>query len=383
MKQLHVHIFILGFLSLNLSCERKEEAPPQKRAITIAWIGPKSGPASIIGVDSLRAVQLALEEFHAKNPNVLFNFISEDDQYLSRNSITKYNMLVEEKQLNLLFLATYSAVHKISELAMKDRVIVVNPIDNDLKLSTTPENTFFIAKKTENLADLIANELVNESYKKTLILNYQDDDFMPMLGTRVYEQLTNRGLKAMILPYSRKTINFRPYLNEGRAFGADSFVILGYDEVGLAIKSARRMGFKKEPILTANLGFPVRNFAGDYAEGVYFTDFREEDSPSAAKEEFLKKFKERFHKKPDLLWTAFQSYDAVNLAMMGVNEYTPIEPREFSQKVKSHLLSVKNYKGLSGNISIQKNGTSQGILWSLYQWSNKEDPRRVLRLDLP
>lgn len=368
-----IYIFLIAILPFCI----KEDLKLKNNTISIAWIGPKSGPSSIIGVDSFRAVQLGIEEFRAKYPQINVDFYSEDDQYQSRNSIVKYERLVREYHINLLILATYSASKKISQLAKNDHVTVINPIDNDQKLSDSCKNVFFIAKRSESIVDLIVKQIKNSGLKKTLILYYDDDDFMPTLSSRASEQLQLIGVSSKVFSYNRKTINFRPAIIEARNFGADSFIFLGYEEIGLAIKQARTMGFKYEPFFTANLGTSVLNVAKNKADKVYFTDFRKIDSPSPEIENFLEAFKKRFQKQPDLLWTAVQSYDAINIALSAIQRNLPGSADDLSELFKTHLLEVKNYPGLSGNISISPDKVSNGIFWNLYQWSNNFEPKRV------
>lgn len=361
----------------------KEGAIIKNNTLSIGWIGPKSGPGSIIGVDSYRAVQMAIEEFRLGHPEINVEFFSEDDQYQSRNSIVKYESLVKEHGLNLLILATYSASEKISQLAVKDNVTVINPIDNDQKLSTSCKNVFFIAKRSENVVDLIVKQLKNKGFKKTLILYYNDDDFMPTLGAHAHEQLRQFGVISKMVAYSRKTINFRPVIIEAKNFEADSFILLGYEEIGAAIKQARARGFKNGAFFTANLGVSVLSAADAKADKVYFADFRKQDSPSKNINLFLDKYYKLFRRKPDLLWTALQSYDATNMALSAIEGDLPISATELSKRFKAHLLRIRNYPGLSGTISILPDRTSEGIFWSLYQWSNKVEPKHILRMEKP
>jgi len=375
---MNLRIFLV-LTVFTLTCCVKEDTHLKNNTISIAWIGPKSGPSSIIGVDSFRAVELGIEEFRKKNPQINIDFYSEDDQYQSRNSIVKYESLVREHPLNLLILATYSASAKISQLAKNDHVTVINPIDNDEQLIASCENVFFIAKRSEDVVDLIVKQLKNSSFKKTFILYFNDDEFMPTLKTRAVEQLKLLGIASKVFSYNGKTINFRPAIIEAKNFGADSFIFLGYEEIGFAIKQARARGFKDEAFFTANLGASVLSAADAKADNVYFTDFRRQDSPSSEMDSFLEKYKNRFQRKPDLLWTAVQSYDAINIALSAIQGDLPHTSEKLSLLFKNHLMNIKNYAGLSGNITVLPDKSTSGIYWSLYQWSSESQAKLIFR----
>jgi branched-chain amino acid transport system substrate-binding protein len=153
---------------------------------------------------------------------------------------------------------------------------------------------------------------------------------------------------------------FRSVLTKMRDSGADKIVMLGY---GVAIpkilRQASEIGIAGNRIV-GNIGFVGPNVFGldpEVTEGAVFTGpaftYRlRRDSLSGDTKEFVSEYRNRYGESPD--YTAAFAYDALKIIARAVNnsDGTP-------NQVRKSLLKIKDYEGVTGDITILENGDSK------------------------
>src|SRR3989344_120928 len=152
--------------------------------IKIGWIGPLSGNVKFLGIDNLNAVKMAVEEYNInKNPNEpQVELIFEDDQYDEIKTLYIYNKMVSSS-VKIIFISTYDGTLLLEKKADKDEVILVNPINNDQQLTNlNNNNTFLIAKRTEQLEEILSKHILANNKKKALVIYYSEDSLMLTIG---------------------------------------------------------------------------------------------------------------------------------------------------------------------------------------------------------
>lgn len=340
---------------------------------TIGWIGPLSGPVSVLGVDNLNAVKLAFDEYEkhkGKNdPDIKLSVI--DDKYVPghlvpETTIEAYKKMVAADHPKAIFLTMYSGLVAVAPNALKDEVVLIDPIDNDQYLSTLNHNIFLIAKETEGLAGIDAEAIIDQGKTNTLVIYYVGDNFMPTLAKTVEENLKSNGNKVTLIGYKDGTTDFRPFLEKGKADGVDSYVLFGYQEIGFVMKQAREMGISA-PFYAVNVitDPKLQENSGGTFNNTYFSHFTSLDGNRVLADEFLNKYVEHYNKKPILEWTAMQGYDAANILINAIKNASHQEGN-FTDNLRAALLHTNNFEGVTGNISISPSGASRGIYPSLY-----------------
>lgn len=339
---------------------------PQEKSeeVTVGWIGPLTGPANAFGIDSLDAVKLALAEYlknkHPEDP--VINLISRDDQYNADLSVKEYNELVNKHKAKAIIINTYSGLKAIAPKALEDSVILIDAIDNDQKLSVINHNIFLIAKETEVLAATISNEIIDKGKKNVTVMYYEDDDFMPTLADTTREILLTNNISIHLYSYKKNTTDFNLFLEKAKANKSDAYVFYGYKEIEQAVQQAKKLDIKA-PFYFVNVLIDPALY--NNPEGSYLANFTVIDGNKVNAREFLKNFKLKFHKEPLLAWTAMQGYDAATILFSAIRA-AAAKKTNFADNLRNELLSVTNFDGVSGNISILPNGASRGIYPSLY-----------------
>lgn len=363
-----IRVFAVYFLCLFsfLSCNTSRPLPPTIQTITIGWIGPLSGPASLLGIDNLKAVQLALSEYQEskkpEEPNLLI--LSADDQYQDIKSREFYHQFVAQGA-QIIFLTTYSSLFDLSNDILRDEVIAIDPIDNDANLARLNQNLFFIAKATEDLAKILIDALAEHKKKKAFVLFFSGDDFMPYLAEYFKNHFPEKGGQVELADYDFGTENFSSFISKSLSFKPDAYVLLGYQELGNFMQQARAKRIKT-PFYTPNIA--MESLAKQELEGTYFVNFTHLDGQADRATQFLERYQTKYGAPPNAEWAALQAYDAAGIVINAIRESYE-KPGPLSENIKSALFQTKNYPGVCGAISILPDGASEGIHPGLYQYT--------------
>lgn len=340
--------------------------------LVIGWIGPLTGPVSFLGIENHRAIQLAVTEYNTRkkssHPPLVLQAL--DDQYLAENSLEAYRKLVTAGA-KIIFLSTYDGTAAVAPFLEKDRVILINPIDNDSRLSRLSPNLFLIAKRTSDLASTIVDDILSSGLSSAFILNFAGDEFMPSLAQNVKKILEAAGGQVLSQSYSAPSADFSSLLAPSLKFRPQAYVFLGYQEIGPALSEARRSD-PQALFYAVNLG--MKDAAGPAINSVRFTDLTPADSPSNRADAFIRLYQKRYAAVPVHTWTAMQAYDAAQIVISQLP--TAVSgPDGLTANLRTGLLRLTGFPGISGDISIQPDGTSRGILWHLYQYSSSQITR--------
>lgn len=169
-------------------------------------------------------------------------------------------------------------------------------------------------------------------------------------GTIVVEQKHNEGDK-----------DFRAQLTAIKASGAEAiFHSSNYTEGALICIQARALGFTG-PLFGGDAweAPELISIGGKAVEGVYYSTHASPESPEPQVQDFVKKFRERWHgETPDSI--AAQGYDAAGFLFDALRRAGTTE----SAALRNALATTKNYPGVTGKITIdeQRNPTKGAVI---------------------
>jgi ABC-type branched-subunit amino acid transport system substrate-binding protein len=342
------------------------------KEVNIGYIGPLSVRATDLGIAPSKAMILAVEQYNANRAAdaPLVNLFIEDDQWEKEKAIEAYDRLRKKHNIDVVLVSNTDGTIALQERIMKDNVILVNPTNNDRLLSSLNENTFKIAKSTEEANGLVGKRIIDLDLKKVIIFHYPND-FMTRGANAVKELLDEAGIQNKLVMVKKGDQNFEEELKECKEKGCDAYVMFGYKEFGFMQKQARDMG------ITAPFYGSTTQLVPDYYKnsegaiiGSEFPFFTPSDGNYVLAHEFLEAYKLRFGEEPFSVWPPMQAYDAINLVMSKLSKVNSTigEEEKLGDWLKRSLFEVKHYRGVCGNIAIQEDGSSRGIYFSLYRY---------------
>ena len=336
-------------LTVILPMSREENT----KVIKIGWIGPQTGPTAVLGMDSATAAQIAVDEINKNGgiSNKKIELYIEDDQYDTKKSVSAYRKLVDVNDVKIIIVNTYSSVFALAKQAEKDNVILIDPLDCNNEIANLSENMFCLATDSESLARVLSNTANERGFKKVGLLYFNSDLFMPLVQ-KVFSQ-TYKGDIVLSESYVAGTRDFKTQISKMISDKADAMVLLGYDETGNAMKQARDLGFKGQFLTTGTVTSPpLQAAAQGKAEGTLlaFWGVNKNDKNVIA---FDTEFKRRQSRPPILDLATYPTYDTVKVLIYAIEKAN----NDSVKSIKSELLKIKNFKGLTGEISFNENGS--------------------------
>ena len=337
--------------------------------IPIGWIGPLTGNAAILGVDSIPAIELAIEEINAAggvNGEKLVLLV-EDDQYVTAKTISAYNTLVHTRGVRILFALTYGGLAAIAPRAQRDGVIIIDTLDADEETAKLPSNTFCIAKTTEGMGVELAKQILSYNDFPLAAVYFDGDPFMGILAKSLIAELERQGKRPEIVEtYNDGTADFRSLVTRMIARNVRSVALLGYDQLGLAARTIRDLGSTAQLYGVNTATSPgFRKLAGNSIAGMRGVAFLAPES--VALESFRKRFVSRVGRPWQFETSTLTSYDAMRLiagalASAGANSARGGGKVDINaDKLRAALLAVKNHQGISGTITIDPDGITRSL----------------------
>ena len=152
--------------------------------------------------------------------------------------------------------------------------------------------------------------------------------------------------------------DFNAVLTSFKSKKADAIFVPGYySEVGLIIKQARQAGINVPIVGTDGMADPqlVKIAGAKNATNVYYTTpfstMASKKNPTAAK--FMKAYQAKYHQVAPTF--SALAYDSVNMVKQAIEN----EKSADSKKVAAGLAKIKNFDGVTGTITIDKDHNAQ------------------------
>lgn len=360
-KKLSLMLAVM-LMVLSLAGCKKSESAKDSKTIKVGLDYELSGAVATYGQSLVAGIELAFEEIN-KNGGVLGKQIEEvkadnkSDTAESANVATK--LATRDKVVAILGPATSGNTKAAAPIAIQNKVplISASATADDVTVDSNGKVREYVFKTCFSdsfqgviMAQFAAGDLAKKSaallidstsdYSKGLAKNFKDT-FTKAGGTIITEQA-----------YQAKDTDFKAVLTNIKGSNPDVIYLPGYyEEVGLIVKQARSLGLNV-PILGGD-GYEspkLVELAGKTAlNDVYFTNHYSSKDTTAEVVKFKTAFKAKYNKEPD----AFNAlgYDLAYFLADGLKRAGEADP----VKLKDALAATKDFKGITGTISIDAN----------------------------
>jgi len=329
--------------------------PRESGTYKIGWIGPLTGPSAVLGMDSSKAVELAVKEANDNGGigGKKIEAIFEDDEYLPRNTVTAYQKLVSVDHVNAVLAVTYGGMFAIADQAQKDGVVVINPLDCNDQIAALNDNIFCIATESESIGIAIAEDLNAQNIRSAGVLYSTKDEFMSVVANAFKKHYQSLGGAAIEESYVYSNPDFRTQLTKLNEAHPGALVLLGHDEIGNAMKQARDLGMTAKFWSLGTVTSPgLQGNAKGYAEGTRFAFW--EPTSSTLVDAFNTNYQAFAGRLPILALTAYPAYDSANVLIEAFKQNSGSAP-----DIMKYLYALKNHAGTSGNITIGSDGSAR------------------------
>lgn len=325
------------------------------KEIKIGAILPLTGDAALYGQNIKKGIDLAITDInqrggiHKKKITVIY----EDSKANPTEGVSAFNQLVDIYGVPAIIGDAVSSVTlAISPIADKKKVIVISPLSS--APSITEAGDFIFRNVPSDLfgGRVAAYFAVKDQGWKSLAIIYINNDF----GVGLKEIFSNlaESLGSKIVAseaFEQGSADFRAQLTKIKSKNPDAIFLVGYREVPQILIQIKELGVKSYLIGTGLLEDPkIIDLAKQASEGIFFTQLQySPDSHEQNVRQFVDSFKNRYGYEADII--AAYGYDAMKVLAYAM-EKSDLSP----EKIKEELYKVKDFKGVTGEISFDENG---------------------------
>lgn len=365
MKRIIVTIFaILMVVSLFTACGGQKSADTIKIGINMEL----SGPAASYGEETLKGMEMAIEEINAAGGvnSKKIEIVKYDNKSEAAESTTlATKLMTQDKVLVVLGPATTGAFKAEIPVANQNKVPVITgsaTADSvTVDESGVKEYAFRICFNDSYQGATMAKfASSNLSKTKAVVLKDSSSDYGTGLAESFKTAFTGAGGSIVAEEaFVAGDTDFNAVLTKIKPLDFDLLLISGYyDEAGLIIKQARALGIDV-PILGGD-GFDspklVELSGADAANDVYFSTHYSPLDQDQAVQDFIKAFKEKYNADPN----AFNAlgYDTAKFACDGISRSSALT----GEALKEALASTKEFSGVTGSFSVDENHNTVKVL---------------------
>lgn len=327
-----------------------------EKEILIGTIFPMTGGIATYGQESMNGINLALKKINSTGiKNKSLKLINEDNKSEAVETANAIRKLVHvDKVIAVLGSVASSHTLAAAPIAQEAKVPLVTPA------STNPEVTKkgdFIARTcfTDDFQGVVMAKFAKDALKKTkaAIIVEASSDYSKGLAKVFKESFSKMGGTVISEEYSYQSgdTDFRTLLRKLARTKPDVIFLPGYyEEAGLILNQARSMDISVPFLGTDGWDSPkLQEKAGEKAiVGNYMSSHFTADDTDPAVSQFVKEYEAQYKSKPGAM--AALGYDGIMVLADSLKRAKNLTRLDLKQAINS----TKNYQGITGIISLDK-----------------------------
>jgi branched-chain amino acid transport system substrate-binding protein len=342
---------VLASVLILTSCSRSEKASE----IVLGAILPLTGDGAKYGESAQRAIDLGFSEVNSAGgiAGKRVRVVYEDSQGLPEKGVTALQKLITVDNVPAVIGDLFSSVTlAMAPVAERNHVVILSPTSSAPKITYAGDYVF------RNCAsDIFEGSVMAEAARdrlgiSTVAILYINNDYGAGIADVFRKKFTAKG-GAIVAEeaFAQGATDFRAQLTKIAAVHPEAAYLVGYKELGHVLKQATELGIKTKFLSTVMFEDPdILKVAGSAAEGViYSARAYDPESNDAITRAFVAAFKARYGEVPDIF--AAYSYDSAKIMAHALKLGGMT-----SDGIKKALYSTKDFHGVFGLISFDKNG---------------------------
>src|SRR5271157_866871 len=330
---------------------------PAKETIKLGLITPLTGDVKTFGESCKNAFLIAIEDYSKTGKYQITPVIADDRNDATEGTNAALKLITQDKVAGIIGPLTSKIAIPVSEIADKNRVPMISS-------ATNPKVTVHDGRRKPYVfrscftdpfqGSVAANFALKELKASTAAVLYDvGNDFSK--GLAEFFKTTFEKGKGMILAYEsyqKDDVDFSALITKIGVKKPDVIFLPDYyNKASLIARQVREKGLKS--IMVGGDGWDspdLIKIGGSAIIGNYFTNHYSPERKGKVAEAFIAKYKQKHGAVPDAL--AALAYDATMLYLQSLDKAKNATPEE----VMKVLTDLKNFKGVTGNISFDRNG---------------------------
>ncbi|RYX86768.1 ABC transporter substrate-binding protein [bacterium] len=339
----------------NTATTSTETTSGSGETIVIGHYGSLSGGTATFGLSTDKGIRMAFEEINAGKPPLgkKLELVSADDSSQPAQVPGAVQKLIKESNATVLIGEVASKLSKIAApIAQKAGVPMVSPASTNPAVTQAGDYIFrtcFIDPfQGSVMAKFAKNDL--KATKAAILTDVANDYSRGLTEFFTAEWKKGGGQIVDSESYSQGDKDFNSQLTKIKASNPDVIYIPGYyNEVGNIAVQARRLGIT-QPMMGGDGWDSPKLFeiGGKAVQGCYFSNHYSPQSQDPRVVKFVTDYKAKNGETPDAM--AALGYDAAYIVSNAIERAGSVD----KSKIRDALATTKDYPGVTGVISIDK-----------------------------
>ncbi|KAB8039660.1 ABC transporter substrate-binding protein [Silvanigrella paludirubra] len=311
-----------------------------------------TGTLGSYGQDAKKGMELALSEMGNSEPKI--KMYTEDTLSTPAEAAKAINKLISSDKVSVVIGdMTSSNTIAAASIAEKSKIPIVSPSATNDSITQGKKYIFracFIDSFQGTVMATFASQ--NLKAKTAIILEDSDSDYSKGLSKSFVEHFTkNGGLVTKVLRYSQKDTSYTSQLSEVRKSKPDIIFIPGFhQQVGVILRESKDLQIKSKVLGGDGWDTPeLKQIAKGAENGSYISNHYIASGENKKLQSFVKAYKEKFKEEPSAF--AALAYDSLYMVRKAIVDSKSNDP----EKITAGLAAIKNFEGVTGVISMDKN----------------------------
>ena len=311
-----------------------------------------TGTLGSYGQDAKKGMELALSEMGNSEPKI--KMYTEDTLSTPAEAAKAINKLISSDKVSVVIGdMTSSNTIAAASIAEKSKIPIVSPSATNDSITQGKKYIFracFIDSFQGTVMATFASQ--NLKAKTAIILEDSDSDYSKGLSKSFVEHFTkNGGLVTKVLRYSQKDTSYTSQLSEVRKSKPDIIFIPGFhQQVGVILRESKDLQIKSKVLGGDGWDTPeLKQIAKGAENGSYISNHYIASGENKKLQSFVKAYKEKFKEEPSAF--AALAYDSLYMVRKAIIDSKSNDP----EKITAGLAAIKNFEGVTGVISMDKN----------------------------
>ena len=329
-----------------------------KDVVKLGCITPLTGDVKTFGESQKNGFLIAIEEYSKTGKYQITPFIADDRNDATEGTNAALKLITQDKVYGIIGPLTSKVAIPVSEIAEKNKVPMVTGS------ATNPKVTVYDNKRKPYVfracfidpfqGSVAANFAIKELKVKSAAVLYDvGNDYSK--GLAEFFKATFEKGKGQIVgyeSYQKDDVDFSALITKISVKKPEVIYIPDYyNKVALIARQVREKGLKAAMMGGDGWDSPeLIKVGGAAIVGNYFTNHYSPERKDKVAEAFIERYKQKHGMVPDAL--AALGYDAAMIYLQCLDKAKKPIPEE----VMKVLTNLKNFKGVTGTISFDKNG---------------------------
>ncbi len=329
------------------------------KEIKVGAVMPMTGPLAAYGQTAYLGVELANKANNKlKNGDTVKVVLLDNKGDKVDTATTTTRLISSDKVVAILGALTSANTAQVISIAEKKKVPVIASVATLDKLTAKRNYANRVCFSDSFQGEVVAKYAKDNGYKSAVVVADQAQVYSLGLAKAFQKKFKSTGgkiLKKIKITSGDK--DFKAVVSQIKKLNPDFIFIPTYHpEASMIARQAKQLGLKK-PMFSGD-GVSNQTFidlGGDAVEGYMYTDFFDyRNPPSKTSKDFVAFHEKETGKKEMNSFTALAA-DTYNILINAMNR---CENPSDSVCVNKELKKTKNFDGVSGLISLDKNGNA-------------------------